>query len=384
MQEIQRALQNQQLDGWLLYDFRKSNAHAISLLKIPSETLLTRRFFYWIPKTGEPIKVVSAVENPLKHLPGIEKKYSSWKELHAILNSFLKGKIAMEYSPMGKIPEISCVDAGTIDLVRSFGCEVYSSGDLLQAATSLLSEEGLQTHLEAADALDQIAAETWKWIAEHYKQGITEWDVQQEMLKGMKKRGMVTDHPPICAVNAHSADPHFSPEKGGEAIKEGDFILIDLWCKKASPRSIYGDITRVAVLGEPSEEQKRVFEVVKAAQDAVLGHLRKESSVRGCDLDAISRKVIEKAGYGAYFVHRLGHNIHEKDHGPGAHLDSLETQDERKILPGTCFSVEPGIYLPGKFGVRLEFDIYLQPDGKALLTGGKQDVLINLKSDRVN
>lgn len=379
MNNIQKALQEQQLDGWLLYDFRKSNPHAISLLKIPAETLLTRRFFYWIPKSGEPVKVVSAVENPLKHLPGIEKKYSSWKELHEILKSFLKGKIAMEYSPLGKIPEISCVDGGTIDLVRSFGCEVCSSGDLLQAATSVLTEEGLQSHLAAADALDQIAAETWSWIADHYKHGITEWDVQQEMLKAMKKRGMVTDHPPICAVNAHSADPHFSPEKGGDPLKEGDFILIDLWCKKAVPGSIYGDITRVAVLGEPTAEQKKVFEIVKAAQDAVLEHLRSHKSVRGCDLDAISRNVIEQAGYGAYFVHRLGHNIHEKDHGPGAHLDSLETQDERKILPGTCFSVEPGIYLPGKFGVRLEFDIYLQPDGKALLTGGKQDVLVHLK-----
>ena len=376
---IQRALVERNIEGWLLYDFRGSNPLALDLLQIPKDTLLTRRFFYWIPATGKPVKVASRVENPLHSLPGSEERFGSWKELEQILGKLLKNKtqIAMEYSPKGLVPEISRVDAGTVDFVRSFGCEVVSSGDLLQLLSSRIEGEALASHFRAATALDEIAGMAFEFIGKKLDSGVTEWDVRQLILSEMQKRGMMTDHPPICAVNAHSADPHFEPQEGGRAMEKGDFVLIDLWCKEKAPGSIYADITRVASIGKPTDRQREVFSIVKQAQDAALSYVREEyqkgRKLRGCDVDAVCRKVIDQAGYGEYFVHRTGHNIHERDHGPGAHIDSFETQDERELLPSTCFSIEPGIYLPGEFGVRLEFDVFLDPAGQAVVTGGSQD-----------
>lgn len=378
---IQNEIAQQALDGWLFYDFRRNNPLAIHFLGIEDSALLTRRFFYWIPVEGQPVKIVSKVENPLTDLPGIEMAVGSWNELQDVLHKLLKGKakVAMEYSPNGRIPEVSRVDAGTVDLIRSFGCEVVSSGNLLQALTSKLSHEAFESHLQAASALDAIAALTWKYIASSYVQGISEWDVQQFMFLEMKKREMKTDHPPICAVNAHAADPHFSPKKGGNKIVPGDFILIDLWCKKKAPGAIYADITRVGVLGRATARQAEIFEIVKRAQNACVAFIKDRYQrgipVKGCEADAVCREVIEEAGYGQFFVHRTGHNIHEADHGPGAHLDSLETFDERVLMPETCFSVEPGIYLPNEFGVRLEFDLFLHPNGEVLITGGRQEKL---------
>lgn len=382
--KIQEGLKSLGLSGWLLYDFRRSNPLALKVLEISTDALLTRRLFYWIPVEGEPVKLVTTVENPIAHLPGAEEKFASWQELHEKLRGLLKDKkkVAMEYSEKALVPEISRVDAGTVDLVRSFGVEVVSSGDLLQELTSVLSEEEYKSHQEAAIALDQIAEQTWAWIRNNLSRGVSEWDVQVYMLSEMAIRDMRTDHPPICAVNAHSADPHFSPVKGGQALAEGDFVLIDLWCKKTLPGSIYADITRVAVLGNPTDKQKEVFYVVRNAQKAGLAliaeRLKAHQPVKGCEVDAACRKVITDAGYGPFFVHRTGHSIHESDHGPGAHLDSLETCDDRRLLPGTLFSIEPGVYLPGDFGVRLEYDVYMTKDGKAVVTGGKQDFLLKI------
>lgn len=384
IEKIQQGLRGLGLSGWLLYDFRRCNPLALKVLEIPSDALLTRRLFYWIPVEGDPVKIVTTVENPLAHLPGKEEKFASWQELHEKLRVLLKDqkKVAMEYSQNALVPEISRVDGGTVDLVRSFGALVVSSGDLLQELTSVLTEDEYKSHLEAAVALDEIASMTWAWIKNNLSRGISEWDVQVYMVSEMDVRNMRTDHPPICAVNAHSADPHFSPMRGGPLLKEGDFVLIDLWCKKTTPGSIYADITRVAVLGKASDKQKAVFHIVRNAQKAALAlienRLKENAAVKGSEADATCRKVIADAGYGSYFVHRTGHNIHESDHGPGAHLDSLETCDDRHLLPGTLFSIEPGIYLPGEFGVRLEYDVYITPTQQAVVSGGEQDFIIEL------
>ncbi len=377
IQKAQKLLQANQIDGWLLYDFRRSNPLACRFLEIPESVLLTRRFFYWIPKTGEPVKIVSTVENPLESLQGKEFKFRSWQDLETILGEVLKGvaTVAMEYSPFCAVPEVSRVDGGTIDLVRQAGPKVVSSGDLLQ---EVYDEEKWVLQQEAAGILDQIAEDTWQWIAKHLNDGVTEYDVQQRMLAKMHENNCITNHPPICAVNEHSSDPHYAPSKENSVkIERGDFILIDLWCKKNAPKATYGDITRVAVASnKPSQRHQEIFDVVKEAQSSALAFVKERyengKTLFGYEVDRVCRQVIEDAGYGDSFLHRTGHNIDEDDHGPGAHIDDLETHDTRKLLPGTCFSIEPGIYLKGEFGVRLEYDVFLHPEGKVIVTGGIQ------------
>lgn len=378
IQKAQKLLQDYQMDGWLLYDFRRSNPLACRFLEIPESVLLTRRFFYWIPKTGEPVKIVSTVENPLEALPGKELRFRSWQDLEEILGGLLKGvaNAAMEYSPFCAVPEVSRVDGGTVDLVRRAGPEVVSSGDLLQELNAVFDDNKWKLQQEAAEILDRIAEDTWQWIASLLDRGISEYDVQQRMLQQMEENNCITNHPPICAVNAHSSDPHYAPSKENSSIiKKGDFILIDLWCKKNVPNATYGDITRVASYS-PDKKQQEIFDIVKEAQSKALEFVKERyesgKSLFGFEVDQVCRQVIEDAGYGEYFLHRTGHNIDEDDHGPGAHIDDLETHDTRKLLPGTCFSIEPGIYLKGEFGVRLEYDVFLHPDGKVIVTGGIQ------------
>ena len=386
IQKAQKLLQDYQMDGWLLYDFRRSNPPACRFLEIPETTLLTRRFFYWIPKSGEPVKIVSTVENPLEALPGKELRFRSWQDLELVLAETLKGSatVAMEYSPFCAVPEVSKVDGGTVDLVRRAGPEVVSSGDLLQELNAVFDENKWRLQQEAAHILDRIAEDTWQWIAKQLDKGISEYDVQQRMLGQMKENNCITNHPPICAVNAHSSDPHYAPSKENSSIiKKGDFILIDLWCKKNVPHATYGDITRVAIASNaPGEKHQKIFDCVKEAQSKALAFVteRYESGkpISGFEVDRVCRQVIEDAGYGESFLHRTGHNIDEDDHGPGAHIDDLETHDTRKLLPGTCFSIEPGIYLKGEFGVRLEYDVFLHPEGKVIVTGGIQEQIVRL------
>lgn len=386
---IQQALREQQLDGWLLYDFRRSNDLACHFLEISSSTLLTRRLCYWIPQSGEPIKIVSSIEPyHLDHLPGKKLLYSSWQEFEEVVNLVVSGRhrIAMEYSPRNAIPYVSKVDGGTLDIVRSLGVDVISSADLLQLFKGILTPEQVESHFKAAEALDCIAAQTWAHIRSCLNKGypLTEYDVQQWILAQMKSLEMVTEGDPICAVNAHSADPHYIPtQTKAQIIQQGDFILIDLWCKQSKEQSIYADITRVGVANkQPSEKQEKIFQIVRQAQqaatDLVEQRFAQNISVEGWEVDQIAREVITKAGYGKFFNHRTGHNIDTRDHGAGTHLDNLETHDNRRLLPGTCFSIEPGIYLPGEFGVRLEYDIYVHQNGKIQVTGGIQSALVTL------
>jgi Xaa-Pro aminopeptidase len=382
IEQAQHYLKEMGLDGWLLYDFHKNNELAHAFLETPSQQMTTRRFFYWIPTVGEPIKIVHAIEaHALDHQPGSKRIYASWQSLSKEIGALLKGKkrVAMEYSPNNMIPYVSKVDGGTIDLIRSFGVEVVSSGDFLPHFTATLSPEQIQSQIRAATALEEIVHQIWKSISK----GMTEYDAQQKIMEEFDKRGLVTDHPPIVAVNAHSADPHYAPDATHHSpIRPGDFLLIDLWAKEKGEKAIFGDITRIAIVaGKPTAKQQEVFEVVRKAQKAAIDLVRdrfvKKQRIEGWEVDQAARNCIAAAGYGAYFTHRTGHNIEIALHGSGTHMDNLETRDVRPILPATCFSVEPGIYLPGEFGVRLESDVLIHPDGTVQVTGGLQEKIGN-------
>ncbi len=389
IRDVQKHLAEEKLDGWLLYDFHGQNPLARSFLMLPEDLMTTRRLYYWIPVRGEPVKILHKIEtHVLEGLPGKTAVFLRWQELEASLQRALQGakKIAMEFSPRGAIPYLSKVDGGTIDLVRSFGVEVASSASFLQYYTCVLDDQQLESHLDAADFLDRLAQKAWDRIAEALRKGnaINEYEVRQFIAGEFEAHGYMSEGLPICAVNAHSADPHFEPKKEGSApIQRGDFILIDLWCKKKSPRAIYGDITRVAVAADaPTPRQQEIYTLVRTAQreatEFVMKRYAQGETIKGFEVDQVCRNVIERAGYGEYFTHRTGHNIYTTDHGPGAHIDSLETQDLRELIPRTCFSIEPGIYLPGEFGIRQEYDVYLGEGRKALVTGGIQDNIVTL------
>ncbi|MDP1836584.1 MAG: M24 family metallopeptidase [Chlamydiales bacterium] len=380
LQAVQQAIADAQCDGWLLYDFRRSNDLACRFLDL-GEAFLTRRFFYWIPRTGDPIKIVSIIEpNHLDHLPGKKYTFRSWQDLEQAVVSTLSSasRVAMEYSPRNGNPYVSKVDAGTIELVRGCGVKVVSSADILAQFTSVWDDQKLALHYQAAEVLDRSVAQAWKWIASGPR---TDYGVQQYLLQLFLEAGCVMEGSPICAINADSADPHFmATEQTAKRIRPGDFILIDLWCKRNVPNATYADITRVGFYGDrPSTKHQEIFSIVKSARDAatdlVIDSFARNNELLGWQVDQCARDVINAAGYGEFFTHRTGHNIDEKDHGDGAHLDNLETQDQRRLLTSTCFSIEPGIYLPGQFGVRLEYDIYIHTDGRAEITGGIQETI---------
>lgn len=387
--DVQRHLREEECDGWLLYDFQRINPLARTFLLLPDDLLTSRRFFYWIPKEGEPIKIVHAIEPyVLDHLPGSKCIYLKQEEFQAALASVLKGvrKVAMEFSFHCSLPYISKVDAGTVDLIRSNGVEVVSSGNFLQYYTCVLDDEQIAMQREAAEFLSQTAEKAWEKIAHALKRGvpIDEHEVSAFIYDRILSAGFTCEDRPVCAVNEHSADPHFGPKKEtARTIEKGDFVLIDLWCKKNHPHAVYGDITRVAFAGKHIPQQyQRVFNVVRRAQraatDYVIEAFKLKKYPKGFEVDKIARDVIEQAGYGDFFLHRTGHNIYTKCHCPGAHIDSLETHDFRTLIPRTCFSIEPGIYLPGAFGVRLEYDLVSTDATTVEITGGVQENIVDL------
>jgi Xaa-Pro dipeptidase len=384
----QRLLKERNIDGWLMYDCCRSNIMAWDFLNIPPGQLLTRRFFFWIPKEGEAVKLVHRIERPIfAHLPALEVSFATWKELELALADIVKNKkIAMEYSPRNALPSLSKVDAGTIELVRSFEATVVSSQDLLQQFTSILTPQQVESHLRAAKILDHIVSDAWQYIAEalRKRQSLCEWDVQQFILQRFKEEQCIANGGPICAINANSADPHYEPKEHGSAvIKKGDWILLDLWCKLNVPDAVYADITRVGVAAAlATERQEEIFAIVKdarnSATDCVRSHFAQNIPLCGWQVDKVCRDVIIEKGYGDSFLHRTGHSIDVNDHGSGANIDDFETHDDRRILPGTCFSIEPGLYFPGEFGVRLEYDVYVDKIGGVHVTGGQQEEITTL------
>lgn len=388
--EVQSQLQYHKIDGWLLYDFQGNNPLAREFLRLDPSNLLTRRLFYWIPKEGEPCKILHQIEtHALEGLPGKVFPFLKWQELEERLEKVLSGAeiVAMEFSPRCAVPYSSKVDGGTIDLVRSYGIKIVSSDPFIQQYTCVLDEEQFAFHLEAATFLDQLAEKTWEKIRNDLQTGtkIDEYGVRKWIFSEMETHGFTTQGLPICAVNAHSADPHFEPpSQGSSLIRWGDFILIDLWCKKKHPRAVYADITRVAVAeSAPTSRQQEIYTIVRKAQalatEFVISSYKKGKVITGCEVDLICRKFIEESGYGPYFTHRTGHNIYTQDHGPGTQIDSLETLDLRELIPKTCFSIEPGIYLPNEFGIRQEYDLFLGEEGSAKITGGIQEKIVVLK-----
>lgn len=378
---IQTALQQLGLDGWLLYDFRGLNVLARRVVGLGNEAILSRRWFYFIPAQGEPRKLVHRIEpHALDHLPGAAQMYLRWQELESGVQALVSGfrKVAMEYVPRNANPYVSRVDAGTVELVRSFGADIVPSGDLIQLFEACWDQEQWQMHLEAAKHTRSAFDVAFAFIADRVRQNQTvrETDVQQAILDHFANHRLVTDHPPICGVGPHSGDPHYAPMPGADAeIHAGDFVLIDLWAKLEKPRSVYSDLTWTCFVGpDVPEKYTKIFNIVAAARDAAIARVRQAFArgevLQGWQVDEAARAVIEKAGYGPYFVHRTGHSIGQETHGNGANMDNLETHEERRVLPRTCFSVEPGIYLP-EFGIRSEVNVFVDGQGQVHVTGGE-------------
>ncbi|MER2600551.1 MAG: M24 family metallopeptidase [Caldilineales bacterium] len=380
LSEIQTLLRAEQLDGWLLFDFRGMNPIAAAIAPLPPHAIFSRRWAYWIPAQGEPQWLVHAIElAPFHDLPTPPRSYVRWGELAAQLAALLGDahRIAMEYSPRGAIPYVSRVDAGTLELVRGLGVEVVTSANLVQAVEARLTSEQIAGHRRAAAALLQIKDAAFAHVAEALAAGqrITEYSVQQWIDARLAEAGLEADHGALVAVNAHAADPHYLPTaRHHAAITPGDFLLLDLWAREDSqPNAIMGDITWVALCADRVPRRyQHIADIVADARDAAVAYIETEMAaghaVRGCDVDDVCRSVIERAGYGPYFIHRTGHSLGHEGHGNGAHLDNLETHDTRVLLPDTAFTIEPGIYLPGDFGVRLEIDVLVTAHGIEITT----------------
>lgn len=379
--KIQSALQQFSLDGWLIYDFRGSNLLARRVVGFRDDQMGSRRWLYYIPASGQPRKLVHRIESSaLDYLPGDKVVYLKWQELEAGIGKLVSGakRIAMEYSPRNGNPYVSRVDAGTVELVRSFGVDVASSGDLVQQFEATWDDEQIAMHREAARHTDAAYGVAWQFIAGKVRGGDTvkETEVQAEIMRHFAANKLTTYHPPIVAANDHSGNPHFDTSPATDhAISEGDFVLIDLWAKLDKPRSVYSDLTRVGFVGTSvPEKYERIFAIVAAARDAAIAFVKdafaSKTPIAGWQVDQAARDVIEKAGYGPQFIHRTGHNIGQEVHGNGAHMDGLETKEERLVLPRTCFSIEPGIY-QSEFGVRSEINVLIGQAGEVQVTGGE-------------
>jgi Xaa-Pro aminopeptidase len=380
LSSVQAALQQLGFDGWLLYDFRGLNVLARRVLGISDEAILSRRWFYFVPARGEPRKLVHRIEpHALDGLPGTAQPYLRWQELEAGVAALVAGarQVAMEYVPRNANPYVSRVDAGTVELVRSCGVTIVPSGDLVQLFEACWDDDQWAMHQEAARHTRSAYDVAFAFISERVRRqgSVRETEVQRCILDHFAAHGLVTDHPPICAVGPHSGDPHYAPGPGSDApIREGDFVLIDLWAKLDKPRAVYSDLTWTAFVGkEVPERYAKIFQIVAQARDAAIakvqGAFQKRAILQGWEVDQAARDVIDRAGYGAAFCHRTGHSIGQETHGNGANMDNLETREERRVLPRTCFSVEPGIYLP-EFGVRSEVNVFVDAQSNVHVTGG--------------
>jgi len=381
---IQAALRERNIDAWLFYDHHHRDPIAYRVLGLPGDLMVTRRWFYLIPAEGEPLKLVHKIEaGHLDSLPGSKLQYAGWQELFDNVKTLLKNHrdIAMQYSPNNLVFYVSLVDAGTVELIRGLGKNVVSSADLIAQFEATWTKEQIKTHFEARDAIDAITAEAFREIGRRVRNGgTTEHEIQQWFLEEFGRGNLVTDDPPIVAVNANSGNPHYEPRKQNSAqIREGDFVLLDVWAKKNTPGAVYYDITWTGFVGSaPSNRMREVFEVVIQARDAgvktVTDAVAASRPIAGWEVDRAVRDHIKKAGLGDYFIHRTGHSIGTEVHANGANMDDLEIHDERRILPNSCFSIEPGIYLP-EFGVRSEVNVLVR-ENAAEVTGKIQKEIV--------
>ncbi len=388
IEKIQEELRKMGVDGWLFYDFHGRDHIAARILELPTGHMATRRWFYYIPATGTPIKLNHKIEpNYLKHLPGEKELYLPWQELSEKLKSILKDakSIAMQYSPNNDIPYVSIVDAGTVELIRGFGVEVVSSGNLVSLFESHLTNEEIEDHRKCAEVMLSIKDNAFKYIRTRIDEGnpATEYEVQQYMHQQFRDNGIFWDHGPIVGINEHAGDPHFEPTpENSHKIQEGDLVLIDLFARFEKEGSIYFDVTWMGFVGNNVPEKvNKLFRIAADARDAgyelVKERYSSNQEVSGAEVDDAVRKVIIDAGYGDYYWHRTGHNIATDCHGNGAHIDNLETKDDRLLIKGTIFSIEPGIYIPEeKLGFRTEIDVIIDNEGSVSVAGDIQQDLI--------
>src|SRR5579859_857070 len=409
LEAIQAALreassQGSGIDGWLFYDHHHRDPIAGRILGLDPRAHVTRRWYYFIPAHGEPRKLVHRIEaGRLDALPGTKGMYSSWQELGKGLDTMLAGtrRLAMQYSPRNAIMYVSMVDAGTIEFLRSLGKEIVSSADLVSHFEAVLTAEQMASHSVAQRKIDTILAQAFREIGRVLRPAtgnpahITEFDLVQWFADAMRRESLVWENGPNVSVGPNSADSHYEPTaERSLPIRNGDFLLIDIWGKTealaGSQPSIHYDITWTGVIGrEPTPLEQQIFTAVRDARDAAIRVVEQAfasgRALHGYEPDDAARDVIRNAGFGEYFTHRTGHNIAAELHGSGAHLDNLETHDERLILPNTCFSVEPGIYLPQdfrgglypQFGIRSEVNMLTAP-GKAWVTGPRQQELVRI------
>ena len=387
---IQAELAKAGIDGWLFFDFHNRDPISYRILGLEFGKFTSRRWFYLVPKSGQPVKLVSAVEaGKLDALPGEKRVYRSWRELLDHLRGMLDGlsTVAMQYSPRGDVPYVSIVDAGTVELVRAAGVEVVSSAPLVQVFEAVLTPEQLESHVKAGEKIHRIKDEAFALVSQKVRGGhvITPYDVQQFIVRRFEEEGLTCQGEyPIVGTNEQPADPHFEPTpENARPIKLGDTLLVDLWAKLKEPNAVFYDITWCAFVGEnPPAKYSEIFRLACQARDAALALVQERFAqgqpLAGYEVDDAARQVIEKAGYGPYFVHRTGHNIGTEVHGNGANLDNLETRDNRLLVPGLCFSIEPGIYLPGEMAVRTEINVFITHDGKPQVYGPIQKELVLL------
>ncbi|HEY4052980.1 MAG TPA: M24 family metallopeptidase [Terriglobales bacterium] len=381
---IQAALRERNLDAWLFYDHHHRDSIAYRVLGLPEKLMVTRRWFYLIPAEGEPQKLVHKIESGhLDTLPGRKRSYAAWQELFDGLKQMLSGSrdIAMQYSPNNSIFTISLVDGGTLELIRGLGKNVVSSGDLVALFEATLTDDQIKTHFGARDALDKITAAAFKEIGKRVRKGgTTEFEIQQWILEAFRRENLVSSDAPVVAVNQNSGNPHYEPSSSNSApIREGDFVLLDIWAKQDVPDAVYYDITWTGFVGKaPSDRMQEVFHSVRDARDAGAKFVEQSigagQTIAGYQVDQAVRSHIKKCGLGSYFVHRTGHSIGTEVHANGANMDDLELHDERRILPNTLFSIEPGAYFP-EFGVRSEINMLVRSKS-AEVTGRMQSELV--------
>src|SRR5436305_2919280 len=381
---IQSALRERNIDAWLFYDHHHRDPIAYRVLGLPANLMVTRRWFYMIPAQGEPQKLVHKIESyHLDSLPGAKRQYAAWSELFDGLKRLLNPcrDVAMQYSPNNGVFTISLVDGGTLELIRGLGKNVVSSGDLVAFFEATWTEEQIKTHFAARDSIDAITAAAFQEIGRRVRGGGTnESEIQKWILEAFRREHLNADDPPVVAVNANSGNPHYEPNAGNSArIREGDFVLLDVWAKKNTPDTVYYDITWTGFVGKaPSDKMREVFNVVRQGRDIGVKTVQQAVSagraIAGWEVDRAVRAFINDAGFGEHFIHRTGHSIGTEVHANGANMDDLEIHDERRILPNSCFSIEPGIYLP-EFGVRSEVNVLVRPKA-AEVTGKIQSEIV--------
>jgi Xaa-Pro aminopeptidase len=383
--DMQAALREEGLDGWLFFDHHRRDPLAYRVLKFTPNSIVSRRWYYFVPAHGEPRGLVHKIEaQTLTELPGEMATYAGWSEMVDGIRTLLGSakRIAMQYSPNCAVPYVAMVDAGTIELIRSLGVEIATSANMVQSFESVWTKEQFEGHLEAGRRVDRVRREAFQRIGEKLRasERVTEWDIQQFIATRFRDEGLFADHGPDVAVNANASNPHYEPKQDSSSvIKEGDIVLIDMWAKLNQADAVYYDITWMGFCGtEPPSEFERVFQVVREARDRAIqcaqDAVTAKRSLCGYEVDDAARGYIREQGFAESFFHRTGHSIGTDVHGTGANMDNLETHDERKVISGTCFSVEPGIYLP-KFGVRSEVNVYVGDDS-AIVTGEKQETIV--------